>query len=97
MISGAIRLRLAVGKGGEDEIDAVERGRLEPLDAQVRIGRARDGDGRRRARAPAWLSPNRRVGAQRGMAGAEPQQLRADKARGPKDRNVDHSVYPPNA
>ena len=79
------------GKRGEDQVDAVERGRREPLDRARRDRRARDADGPSASGRPAWLSPNSRAGRKRRMAGAEPQQLRADESRGSKDGDVDHA------
>ena len=73
---GGERLRLAVGQGGEDEADAVQRRRRETLDRQPGIGQSEMGMDRRRAPAPAWLSPNSRAGRKPGW----PAQSRSSSA-----------------
>ena len=59
------RLALAMGQGGEDQADAVQRRGLEPLDPRAGIGKSEMRVDVRQ-RGPAWLSPNSRVASNAG-------------------------------
>ena len=92
MMSRRDRLRLAVGQGGEDQVDAVQRLGCITIHDRVRDRPARDGGGRGSSACarPAAAEQLRR--AQMRMLGAEPEKLRADKARGSKDGDANHGA-----
>ena len=82
-------LAVTVRQGREDQAGAIQRRWLEPLDPRARIGQ-----GQMRmnvAKSCACLAVAEQPdGVEMGMAGAEPQQLRAHESRGSKDGDVDH-------
>ena len=86
---GGDPLAVSVRQGGEDEVDAVERAILEPLDRRVR-------EGRREVRMdladalPRLAITEQALGEQLRVAREQPQQLTADIARGTKDRGSNH-------
>ncbi len=89
--SGAIRCDSPWGERGEDQADAVERGRREPLDPRLPIcEREVRVDVAEQLARLAVAEQLRR--SQAVMPGAEPEQFRPDETRGAKDRNIDHAM-----
>ncbi len=89
MISGAMVWLMAMRQGGEDQARAVQRRRLEPLDARIGISQRQMwmDVGQRRARLAVAEQAHR---PQPRMTGTEPEQLRTDEPGGSKDGDVDH-------
>src|SRR5262249_839912 len=86
-------LAVAVGKRGENKVDAVERSLAVLFERRIRVARREMRVDKAKLLPGLPLSEQFR-GRELGMSGKQPQQLAADIARGSEDGRPNHGAAP---